>query len=65
MDSTTCGKVGGITLAYVFSTHIIAVLLGVILVLAIKPGAGFHDKPPELALPQDVSYTDVFGDLLR
>ncbi|MHC4996214.1 MAG: dicarboxylate/amino acid:cation symporter, partial [Planctomycetota bacterium] len=39
-DATQLGKIGALTIVYYFATMVLAVLLGVILVTSIEPGAG-------------------------
>ena len=65
MESGSSGKLGAITLIYIFLTQLIAVIIGLILAVAIKPGAGFGDQPPDGATVEKTSYTDVFTDLFR
>jgi Na+/H+-dicarboxylate symporter len=65
MESSASGKLGVITLLYIYLTQFLAVLIGLVLAIAIKPGAGFGDQPPDGVIMTDTSYTDVFTDLLR
>ena len=65
MESSASGRLGVATLLYIFLTQLVAVILGLILVLAIRPGVGFGDTPPTNSDNSDNSYTDVFTDLFR
>ena len=65
MESRTSGRLGVATLVYIFLTHLVAVILGVILVLAIRPGVGFGDTNPSSSDNSHNSYTDIFTDLFR
>ncbi len=65
MESSASGRLGVATLVYIFLTQLVAVILGVILVLAIRPGVGFGDTTPENSDTSHNSYTDVFTDLFR
>ena len=64
MESSSSGKLGVITLIYIYLTQFIGVIVGLVIAVAIKPGAGFGDDPPGTIMT-DTSYTDVFTDLLR
>ena len=65
MEGTSSGKLGALTLTYIFITQLVACVIGAVMVATIRPGAGFSDSPPEGATVTSVSYADVFMDLLR
>ncbi|XP_077982081.1 excitatory amino acid transporter 3-like [Glandiceps talaboti] len=67
LDSKNSGKLGGRTILYYISTTILAVILGIIMVVSIKPGAGNPD-PDDLTragASKKVKADDAFMDLLR
>ncbi len=53
LDPAHLGRVGGLTVLYYFSTMVIAVILGVVLVTTIRPGEGF---PPDFREQQIAQY---------
>ena len=65
MESSASGRLGVATLVYILLTQLVAVIIGIILVLAIRPGVGFGDTPPANSVTSYNSYTDVFTDLFR
>ncbi len=65
MESSASGRLGVATLVYILLTQLVAVIIGIILVLAIRPGVGFGDTPPTNSDNSYNSYTDVFTDLFR
>ena len=62
-DIRKLGRIGGISLAYYGATTITAVLIGLVMVNIIQPGAGLDFEAPELAekvaAKQDVGITDI------
>ena len=63
LDTKTTGKLGKRTIIYYLSTTVIAVIIGVILVVTIRPGdtAVQHDKKPS----RYVNALDSILDLVR
>ena len=63
LDTKTTGKLGKRTIIYYLSTTVIAVIIGVILVVTIRPGdtAVQHDKKPS----RHVNALDSILDLVR
>lgn len=63
LDTKTTGKLGKRTIIYYLSTTVIAVIIGVILVVTIRPGdtAVQHDKNPS----RHVNALDSILDLVR
>eukprot|EP00112_Aurelia_sp_Birch-Aquarium-sp1_P016534 Seg3760.1 transcript_id=Seg3760.1/GoldUCD/mRNA.D3Y31 product="Excitatory amino acid transporter 2" protein_id=Seg3760.1/GoldUCD/D3Y31 len=64
LDARVSGKLGLRAVCYYFSTTLIAVVIGVCLVSAIKPGVG-ADKPKNAKESQPVRPLDSFLDILR
>jgi len=67
MDLSLSGKVGGRAIAYYMSTTVLAVILGIILVVSIQPGASGiaeEDKDND-ATKRNVTTADTLMDLLR
>lgn len=64
VDASTCGRIGRRAVIYYMSTTFIAVVIGIALVLAIKPG---KDANPinEGRKPEPADTADSFLDLLR
>jgi hypothetical protein len=69
LGSSNAGKIAGISLLYYFVTTFLAVITGIILVVAIKPGKGIDiSAAPEAKLsvdPSKVTTTDTMLDLIR
>ncbi|XP_048852090.1 excitatory amino acid transporter 3-like isoform X1 [Brienomyrus brachyistius] len=66
LDSRVSGRIGARALVYYFSTTIIAVVLGIVLVTTIKPGAFYRaDIPDGEGSILQVSTVDVLLDLFR
>uniref|UniRef100_A0A3Q4MJH5 Amino acid transporter n=1 Tax=Neolamprologus brichardi TaxID=32507 RepID=A0A3Q4MJH5_NEOBR len=66
LDSEVSGKIGLRAVVYYFSTTIIAVVLGIILVMTIKPGVSQTAEHIDRAgTPPDVTTVDTLLDLLR
>ena len=59
------GKIGGRGVAYYMSTTICAVILGIILVSAIRPGAGSKEADTTNAEKKNVTTADTMLDLVR
>jgi len=67
MDLSLSGKVGGRAIAYYMSTTVLAVILGIILVVSIKPGAAGiaeEDKDKD-TIKRNVTTADTLMDLIR
>ena len=64
LDSRVSGKLGFRACCYYFSTTFIAVIIGMCLVSAIKPGIG-ADKPTESKPNEAVRPLDSFLDIIR
>lgn len=64
LNSKASGRMGGIAVLYYLSTTFIAVVIGIILVLSIKPGSRTNagNAPTET---RNVGVADSFLDLLR
>ncbi len=65
MEGRASGRMGVLTLLYIFLTTLLGVVIGLVLAVAIRPGKGFNSRPPEDAILPETSYTDIFADLLR
>ena len=67
MDLSLSGKVGLRAVVYYMATTILAVILGIILVTSIKPGAGgFNEEDlQEQAGKRNITTADTLMDLLR
>jgi Na+/H+-dicarboxylate symporter len=63
------GRLGGWTLGYYFSTCAAAVLIGILLVLVIRPGAAADDTysytPPKVQEKEDAAVLDTLLDVFR
>ncbi|XP_070535781.1 excitatory amino acid transporter-like [Ptychodera flava] len=67
LDVKTNSKMGGIAFAFMVIAVVLAVILGMVLTFAIRPGASFSDASEE-AQSKKVAYyetQDVFADLFR
>ncbi|XP_053714416.1 excitatory amino acid transporter 3 [Synchiropus splendidus] len=66
LDSEVSGKIGLRAVIYYFSTTIIAVILGIILVMAIKPGVSqTTDHIDRVGTTPNVTTVDTLLDLIR
>ena len=67
MDLSLSGKVGLRAVAYYMTTTVLAVILGIILVVIIKPGAGgIKEKDlPHEDTKRNVTTADTLMDLVR
>lgn len=67
LDRQASGKLGLRAVLYYFTTTFIAVILGIILVMSIRPGARGRSKDEiDTAGPvEEVNTADAFLDLLR
>uniref|UniRef100_A0A3B3RCZ1 Amino acid transporter n=1 Tax=Paramormyrops kingsleyae TaxID=1676925 RepID=A0A3B3RCZ1_9TELE len=66
LDSRVLGRIGARALVFYFSTTIIAVVLGIVLVTTIKPGASYRaDIPDGTGSVPQVRTVDVLLDLFR
>jgi Na+/H+-dicarboxylate symporter len=68
-DVRKLGRLGGWTLGYYFSTCAVAVLIGIVLVLVIRPGESADDTfsytPPNVQGKQDTGVLDTLLDVFR
>ena len=68
-DVRRLGRLGGWTLAYYFSTCAVAVLIGILLVIVIRPGAAADDTfsyiPPGVQEKEEVGVVDTLLDVFR
>ncbi|XP_048239374.1 excitatory amino acid transporter 3-like [Haliotis rufescens] len=67
LDGKSAGKMGVVTLAYYISTTVVALIVGLTLVLAIRPGRGnmMQSTTQEAGAAPHLSPKDAFLDLLR
>ncbi|XP_049751550.1 excitatory amino acid transporter 3 [Elephas maximus indicus] len=66
LDSNVSGKIGLRAVVYYFCTTIIAVILGIVLVVSIKPGVSQKvDEIDRVGSTPDVSTVDAMLDLIR
>ena len=67
MDLSLSGKVGLRAVVYYMTTTVLAVILGIILVTSIRPGAGGMDEEdlPEQDTRRNITTADTLMDLLR
>ncbi len=65
MDSKACCRMGVLTVTYYLWTTFIAVVVGILLVLIIKPGCGAHLEVSKLAGGQVITSADALLDLVR
>jgi Na+/H+-dicarboxylate symporter len=68
MDLSLSGKVGLRAVAYYMATTVLAVILGIILVVTIRPGGGEGVDGGDLeegAVKRNITTADTLMDLLR
>ncbi|XP_055332680.1 excitatory amino acid transporter 3-like [Paramacrobiotus metropolitanus] len=67
LESQTSGKIGLRAVVYYFTTTVMAVILGIILVTIIRPGkvGGQAMKPDDTSTPEPITTADTFLDLIR
>lgn len=65
LDLSLSGKIGLRAIVYYMSTTVSAVILGIILVTAIQPGAGSEKPEEDLDKKRNVLTSDTLMDLLR
>ena len=72
LESATSGRIGLRAVIYYFTTTIMAVILGIILVTIIRPGDtkqyhanGTQIDPPSSSIADPITTPDTFLDLLR
>ena len=67
MDLSLSGKVGLRAVAYYMATTVLAVVLGIVLVVSIKPGEGGIDAGDlqETVAKRNITTADTLMDLLR
>ncbi|XP_040273063.1 excitatory amino acid transporter 3 isoform X2 [Bufo bufo] len=66
LDSSVSGKIGLRAIVYYFSTTVLAVILGIVLVVSIKPGVSQNaDEIDRTGSTPEVTTVDALLDLLR
>uniref|UniRef100_A0A673GIX0 Amino acid transporter n=1 Tax=Sinocyclocheilus rhinocerous TaxID=307959 RepID=A0A673GIX0_9TELE len=65
MESKACCRIGVLTVTYYLWTTFIAVVVGIVLVLIIKPGYGTHTESSRLGGGQVITSADALLDLVR
>lgn len=66
LDSRASGKMGAWAIVYYMVTTFIAVFIGIIMVIIIKPGKGSRDSPKSTSgSVESVQAADAFLDLIR
>ncbi|XP_022704675.1 excitatory amino acid transporter 3-like isoform X2 [Varroa jacobsoni] len=65
LDATLSGKIGFRAVTYYFSTTLIAIILGIVLVITIQPGAGDTDIEASKTSARLVTTADTLMDLIR
>ncbi|ESP03184.1 hypothetical protein LOTGIDRAFT_61417, partial [Lottia gigantea] len=66
LDAKTCGKMGLRTIAYFACTTILAVILGIIMAVSIRPGGGAEaSEIKRYGAAKRVNSVDTFLDLIR
>lgn len=65
LDLTLSGKIGGRAIFFYMTTTIIAVVEGIILVIAIHPGQGDSSKITRAGTSRNVTTSDTLMDLIR
>jgi len=66
LDSSVSGKIGLRAIIYYFCTTVIAVILGIVLVVSIKPGVSQKvDEMDRTGSNPEVSTVDAMLDLIR
>ncbi|XP_026076792.1 excitatory amino acid transporter 5-like [Carassius auratus] len=65
MESKACCRMGVLTVTYYLWTTFIAVVVGIVLVLIIKPGYGTHAENSRMGGGQVITSADALLDLVR
>jgi len=66
LDSKASGKMGMRAVVYYTVTTLIAVFIGIVIVMIIRPGQGSRDSPmAKSGNVEPVQATDAFLDLIR
>lgn len=66
LDAKTCGKMGLRTMAYFGTTTMLAVILGIIMAVTIRPGSnGDQTEIPRYGEAKKLNSVDTFLDLIR
>lgn len=66
LDSKASGKMGMRAVGYYMVTTLIAVFIGIVIVIVIKPGKGHRDSPvASSGTIEPVQAADAFLDLIR
>lgn len=64
LDAKSSGKIGARAVLYYFSTTLIAVIIGIILVVSIRPGSA-GQPVTKVGEPKSVDTAETFLDLIR
>jgi Na+/H+-dicarboxylate symporter len=65
LDAKTCGKMGLRTMAYFSTTTLLAVVLGIIMAVTIRPGDNGDETIPRYGKSEKLNSVDTFLDLIR
>lgn len=65
LDGRASGKMGMRAVIYYTTTTVIAVIIGIVMVLTIRPGRGKKDEFSTSQKVEQVSPADAFLDLIR
>ena len=70
MEGRASGRLGAVTVLYVFTSHVVAVTFALVMAFAIRPGRWWDQESDdtEAAMKQqddDVAFTDIFADFVR
>lgn len=65
LDGRASGKMGMRAVIYYATTTVIAVIIGIVMVLTIRPGRGTRDEFSKTQKVEQVSPADAFLDLIR
>ncbi|KAF6721407.1 Excitatory amino acid transporter 4 [Oryzias melastigma] len=66
LDSKASGKMGALAVAYYMVTTLVAVFIGIVIVMIIRPGKGSRDSPiNKSGNIEPVQAADAFLDLIR
>lgn len=65
LDLKLSGRIGGRAVGYYLSTTLIAIVIGIILVISIKPGNGVEKDDSIKAPPRNITTADTLMDLVR
>lgn len=65
LDLSLSGRIGARAVAYYMTTTVMAVVLGIILVVAIHPGTGNDEDIEKVAFSRNTTTADTLMDLVR